>query len=128
MTRVGDNEAGFSVGLDASMRSLVVVAWGFWNAEVAAAFGSTVLEACPLGVTRVVFDMGELKPMRDEGQRSWGTLMSTLSSSRHVTAIVVGTSSQLTKLQLLRIARQFSGPHIGKVQWVEAGSTEMEAT
>jgi hypothetical protein len=49
--------------------------------------------------------MTRLKPMRDEGQEGFGSLMAALSVLDVSRATVV-TSSPLTRLQLLRIARE----------------------
>ena len=106
MQKVGTDDAGFSVEVDAATRSAKIVGWGFWDAEVAAAFDTTVLEAfrnASLG-TNVSIDMSELKPMRDEGQRSFGHVLAELH--RQTTGVIsVTTTSHLVKLQLLRIAR-----------------------
>lgn len=56
-----------------------------------------------MGVRRVEMEMTRLKPLREEGEQAWATVLATLPSVR-IEAIVVQTNS-LTKLQLLRLAR-----------------------
>lgn len=110
MERIGDDSAGFSIDFDASSNIVQVRGWGFWNVDVAASFGLRVCEACtnrPRG-TRLTLELTALKQMREEGQRSFTLLLSTLSSLR-VTATVVATGNHLTKLQLMRLGAGVSG-------------------
>jgi hypothetical protein len=105
--RMGDAQAGFSVAFDATTAAVRVRAWGFMSPEVAAAFGILVRDACrasPKG-SALVMDMTELKPMRDEGQDSFRKLMDALPSL-HLSSTTALVTSQLVKLQLLRIANQ----------------------
>ncbi len=107
MKRVGTEQAGFSVVFDAEARAVRVRAWGFWSADVAAAFAKTIVDVC-LGTPKggVLFlDMTGLKPMRDEGQASFGTLMASLPKLGIARAIVT-IDNPLTKLQLLRLAAE----------------------
>ena len=97
MERIGDDLAGFSGVVS-------VRGWGFWSAEVAASFGVRVCEACtnrPRG-TRLTMELTALKPMREEGQRSFASLLAALPGLR-VPATVVATGNALTKLQLMRL-------------------------
>jgi hypothetical protein len=111
MERVGNDEAGFSVVRDPH-GPVRVVGWGFWGPDVAQAFDKAVLGACRLsGASRLVLDMTELKPMRDEGQRAFASTF-TMLKMVGITHTSVLTSSHLTKLQLLRIAKD-SGPKEG---------------
>ena len=68
MQRVGDDTAGFSV--DASPAGGVSArGWGFWSAEVAMAFASTVIEACrgrEQG-SKLLLDMRDLNFMNSSG-------------------------------------------------------------
>jgi hypothetical protein len=118
MQRIGDGEAGFSVDFDPSTAALRVDAWGFWGAEVASAFGETVLEATRKAgsVQRCVFNMTRLKPMREEGQLAWSMLVAELSRLG-VAETTVATASHLTKMQLLRLAKQSSGRM--SLQWID---------
>lgn len=107
MQTIGTPEAGFSVGLDTNGNVVRVVGWGFWDPDVASDFDRIVIEVCryvPMG-TSVVMDMSLLKPLRDEGQRAFAKTITMLKDSR-ITKVSVITQSQLTKLQLLRIARE----------------------
>jgi hypothetical protein len=82
-----------------------VVGWGFWGPDVAQAFDKSVLSGCRLaGASRLVLDMTDLKPMRDEGQRAFASTL-TMLKMVGVTQAVLITSSPLTKLQLLRIVK-----------------------
>ncbi|MBN1605938.1 MAG: hypothetical protein JW940_04865 [Polyangiaceae bacterium] len=104
MDRFGTDEAGFSVEYDADTRMVRVEAWGFWNVEVASSFGPVVRDACrgrPRGTT-LRLDMSRLRPMRDEGQRSFGSLMGW-ASGLGIQETLILTGSELVKLQLLRL-------------------------
>ena len=106
MQRVGTNEAGFSVEFDQKTRTLHVVTWSFWSIQTAQAFSQTVIDACrgagpPLCL---VIDAVELKPLRDEGQAAFATLMQALPELG-VTKVQVIVDSHLTKMQLLRLVR-----------------------
>ena len=105
--RMGDDQAGFSVTFDATMAAVRVRAWGFMSPEVAGAFGILVRDTCRVSPKQsaLVMDMTELKPMRDEGQASFRILMDALPSL-HMSSTTVLVTSQLVKLQLLRIANQ----------------------
>ena len=107
IVRVGDNEAGFSVDIDPSGSTVEVRAWGFWNATVAAQFGDKVNRACLSCATgaSLVMEMSDLKPMRDEGQDSFGQLMKSLPRLG-LSKTLITTTNQLTKLQLLRLVSQ----------------------
>lgn len=123
MENVGDDHAGFSFGDDPSRDTLEVRAWGFWNAEVATAFGVKTIAALRHrpGSKRLVLDMSDLKPMREEGQQSFASLFQSLSSLG-VTSTSVVTTSHLTRLQLARIATE-SGAG-ANVQWL-SGKVEL---
>lgn len=117
MDRVGDDQAGFSVSYDPVGGIVTVTAWGFWSVEVAAAFAAKVAAAIRErpGEHALVLDMRDLKPMREEGQKSFASLVRALPSLA-VTRATVVTSSQLTKLQLVRLAAE-NATSIG-VDWV----------
>jgi len=107
MKKVGNDQAGFSVVFDAEARAVRVRAWGFWSADVATAFAKTIVDVC-LGTPKggVLFlDMTGFKPMRDEGQASFGTLMAALPKLGILRAIVT-VDNPLTKLQLLRLVTE----------------------
>lgn len=102
----GDPTGGFSVATSTATGEVQVTAWGFWSVEVATSFEGATRNACSQpGAKKLVLDMRSLKPMRDEGQKGVGALMQALPRLGIGTVTVV-TSSQLTKLQLLRLARE----------------------
>jgi hypothetical protein len=107
MDRVGDDQAGFSVGYDPVGGVVTVTAWGFWSADIAAAFAPKVATGIRerSGEHTLVLDMRELKPMREEGQKAFATLVRALPTLG-VTHLSVVTSSQLTKLQLVRLVTE----------------------
>ena len=104
MERTGDELAGYSIEFDAVANAVRVRGWGFWNAEVAASFGGKVTEACANRprVASIQLEVTGLKPMREEGQRSFVSLLTALPKT--VTLTVVATGNHLTKLQLMRLA------------------------
>jgi len=104
-SRFGGDAAGFSVEYDAKGQALRVRGWGFWTAEIGRSFGVAVLDAYEAhhGVRQVVMDMLDLKPMREEGQVSFAHVVNTLAE-KGATRVLVTVSSQLTRLQLLRLA------------------------
>jgi hypothetical protein len=104
----GDSNAGFTVALDAATNTVRVGAWGFWPTDVAAAFSTTVIEACRKASrpTSLFIDMSALKPLRDEGQAAWSSLMKAVTTLE-MTEVTVMTTSHLTRLQLLRLARRY---------------------
>ncbi len=111
MQQVGNEDAGFSVDVDSATNAIRVRAWGFWGADIAAEFRTVVPDACrnrPRGAS-LAFDMTALKPMRDEGQQAFGSVLAALPRLG-ITDATVSTSSQLTKLQLLRLAGEHNSP------------------
>jgi GAF domain-containing protein len=115
---VGDSKGGYRVESDGAS-NVRVVAWGFWDVQVAARFGGDVRAACRRNVrtSDLVFDMGDLKPMRDEGQQCFAEIVASLSAMSVENATVL-TASQLTKLQLLRIVK--ANDRTGRVRFAEA--------
>jgi hypothetical protein len=118
MQRIGDDEAGFWVAFDPLTRTMRVNAWGFWPLGVASSFGKTVVDAGRQAgtVQRFVFDMTQLKPMREEGQLAWSMLVAELPRLG-ATETTVATASHLTKMQLLRLAKQYSARL--PIQWID---------
>jgi hypothetical protein len=107
MQTIGTDDAGFSVTWDDTEKLVRVVGWGFWDADIASVFDKTVIDVClyvPVGA-KLSMDMSRLKPMRDEGQKAFGATIRMLKDSK-ITHVAVLTASQLTKLQLMRIARE----------------------
>ena len=92
---------------DAAAGVLRLTAWGFWSIEVSLSFEQLAIDARRQEPTtrELVLDMSRLKPLRDEGQRSIAKLLALLPELG-ITRTTVLTTSQLTKLQLLRIVRE----------------------
>lgn len=102
----GDAESGFSVEHNAGARIVRVRAWGFWRLEVAAGFARAVVSECRVGETvGLLVDVTHLLPQRNEGQTAFGELMIALRTIGLVGVAVV-VSSTITKMQLLRIAKE----------------------
>jgi hypothetical protein len=107
MKRFGDAAAGFSAEFDTEIGTVRVRGWGFWSASVSAAFPTAVYEVCkasPKG-SSLAMEMNELKPLREEGQRSFGALIRMLPGLG-VGKVSVCTASHLTRLQLLRLVAE----------------------
>ena len=117
MLRVGDDTAGFSVSYSPTGGTLVF-GWGFWDNEVALTFAAAVIEACQdRGGVPLTLDMSELKPMRDEGQRSFSQVLRSLQHLGIPRTSIV-TANPLTKLQLVRLATE-NGTY-GSIEWISA--------
>lgn len=116
MHRVGDTESGFTVAFDGATRTVRVEAWGFWHVGIAPIFRKMVVDACRSGPDAVRFDMEatRLKPLREEGEAAWLDVLTELPKAG-IEAIVVTTNS-LTKLQLLRVAKQSASKNIIQFQ------------
>jgi hypothetical protein len=106
MAIFGDDAAGYSVS-SPGFGSVEVVGWGFWSAELASAFAERVLEVCrsqSRGL-RLTIDMTRLKPMREEGQVSFGQVLRS-ASGLGISQLSIVTSNALTKLQLVRLSTE----------------------
>lgn len=105
--RVGNDEAGFSLSVEADDSALEIVGFGFWSRETASSFFPAVRDALNIHprVTRLVFDYRDLKPLRDEGQDGFRQVLIALRTMTHPSALII-TSSPLTRLQLLRIVKE----------------------
>ena len=119
MDRVGDDQSGFSIRYDPVDGRIEVTGRGFWNVEVATAFATTVMAALRERpeAKQLLLDMGELKPMREEGQKSFANLIRALPSLG-ITRTHIVTTSQLTKLQLVRIATETGTS--ASIQWINS--------
>lgn len=116
MIDVGDGANGFSVAFDRMTQTLQVAGWGFWSSEVAGKFAPAIASAFAKQMcAAVVFDLGRLAPMRDEGQEGWCRSLRLLVG--RVRKVTIATGSTLTKLQLLRLSKQFDKELA--LQWVE---------
>lgn len=104
MKRVGDTAAGFSVVFDPEAGAVKVRGWGFWSAAISSSFATSVSDVCKENArgSALFIDMNDLKPLREEGQQAFGTLMRLLRGLG-VGKTTVTTTSHLTKLQLLRL-------------------------
>jgi hypothetical protein len=110
--RAGNDKAGFSVEFDPEVGAIRVRGWGFWDTEIADAFAPAVADVCrnnPKG-THLRMEMDGLKPLRDEGQRSFGDLLRYLRGLG-VGRTTISTASHLTKLQLLRLVAEHAAGH-----------------
>jgi len=117
MLRIGDETTGFTVEVQAP-GSIRVTAWGFWNVQVALAFASSVVDSCrsqPRGAA-LTLDMSGLKPMREQGQKSFALLMRSLRDVG-VSRTSVVTANPLTKLQLVRLASESAPGAI--IEWLD---------
>src|SRR4029079_2509697 len=107
MKRVGDDSAGFSAEFDGDLTRVRVRGWGFWNVQVSETFAPTIAQVCgasPKG-SALLMDLTTLKPLREEGQRSFAALLQLLRTLG-VGRVTVSTASHLTKLQLLRLVNE----------------------
>jgi hypothetical protein len=107
MQRLGNQDDGFEVELNKETHAIRVKAWGFWNAELASKFFPAVVQACQsrVGPLSLFMDARGLKPQREPGQEALGTLLAALPGLG-VTGGNVVTDSSLTRLQLLRLAKE----------------------
>lgn len=81
-------------------------AWGFWSSELASEFNHAGTSAIQSG-TRLLLvwlDVGDLKPMRDEGQRAWSLFLSLVRAAG-VQSIKMIEPPPITKLQIMRLGR-----------------------
>jgi hypothetical protein len=120
--RVGDASAGFNAEFDAESGAIRVRGWGFWSASVSNSLPTAVSEVCkasPKGSV-LVMDMNALKPLREEGQKSFGALMRMLPGLG-VARASIQTASQLTKLQLLRLVAEHGMKHAVEFTSSQAG-------
>jgi hypothetical protein len=102
--RIGDSQAGYTISIDPISRTVLVKGWGFWSVEAAAQFGPSVSEALASAPSQAVLqlDLNGLKPMRDEGQSSFGAMLTTLRKMG-VASVRISVDNALTRLQILRL-------------------------
>ena len=108
MIRLGDETAGFSVHRTSA--GVGVEAWGFWSVELALQFAPVVTGALDgiHGEVQVLVDVARLRPLRNEGQRAFESLLSWAAQGRGW-PVLIRSPSALTKLQMLRLVRRL-GP------------------
>jgi hypothetical protein len=119
MDRTGDDLAGFSVRYDPVDGRTEVTGWGFWSVEVATNFATKVMTALRERpeAKALLLDLGELKPMREEGQKSFANLLRALPALG-ITRTHIVTTSSLTKMQLMRIATETGTS--ATIQWINS--------
>jgi hypothetical protein len=118
--RVGNDKAGFSVEFEPQVGAIRVRGWGFWDTQISEAFAPAVADACrfnPKGAA-LQMDMDALKPLREEGQQSFGDLLRYLRGLG-VGRTTISTASHLTKLQLLRLVAEHAAGH--PIEFTTAG-------
>lgn len=100
-------EEGFEVSPDQAARAISVRAWGFWSSELASRFAQAVIDACRAhrDLTSLIIDARGLRPQREAGEQALGSMMAALPRLGIARAQVT-TDSPLTRLQLLRIAKE----------------------
>lgn len=86
---------------------LSVATWGFWSADFVAEFLPAVLAALERRGKgpSLVIDLKQLRPLRDEGQTAFRSLMTRVLSDESARLELRGASA-LTKLQMLRLIRE----------------------
>jgi hypothetical protein len=92
---------------DAPAHVVRVRAWGFWRLEITTSFSQAIVSECraaspPVGL---LIDATRLLPQRNEGQAAFSELM-TASRTLGLTAVAIVVSSSITRMQLLRIAKE----------------------
>ncbi len=107
LQRYGDEEAGFSIAVDEAGSAVRMEGWGFWNAGLATEFGRVSVDACRSARKpwHLFLELGRLRPLREEGQQAFARLVSALPMLGATRAVVVAKSA-LTRMQLMRIARE----------------------
>jgi hypothetical protein len=122
LQRIGNDQAGFSIDYT-SGAGLSVAGWGFWSVDVALAFAATIVDACrqaPRGAA-LTLDLRELKPMREEGQQSFSSVLRATSTLGFASISIV-TANPLTKLQLVRLVADCGAA--SSVKW-QSGSVSL---
>ncbi len=103
---IGNEQDGFSVERDDD--TLRVRARGLWSSETASMLTKAVSDACAAApISNFVLDAVGLKPQRDPGQAALAALMTWLLRIG-VRRASLTTDSALTRLQILRIAKERS--------------------
>jgi hypothetical protein len=112
----GTVEEGFELGIGDDAQALHIRMWGFWTLETASRFSGVVIGACASArVSTVTIDAAELKPLRDVGQDAFGGMLAALPAYK-VQRVLLTAAGPLTRLQLLRIAKERSQGNL--VQYV----------
>lgn len=109
MSTHGDSDQGFTV--ESESEGLLVTTWGFWSVDFVREFLPAVLGALDSRGkgSALLIDLKQLRPLRDEGQAAFRTLM-TRALAEGVARIELRGASALTKLQMLRLIRELGAP------------------
>ncbi|MBN1605435.1 MAG: hypothetical protein JW940_02320 [Polyangiaceae bacterium] len=105
MPQYGNDNQWF--GVEVVGDAVVVTAGGFWSSELCAELGPAVmlaLRAKGRG-TRLTFELADLRTLRDEGLAAFRALI-VRALANGAPAVTVRVSSALTRLQMLRMARE----------------------
>lgn len=105
MSTHGDSDEGFTI--ETQNDALMVTTWGFWSADFVPEFLPAVfaaLESRGRG-SLLIIDLKQLRPLRDEGQTAFRTLM-TRALTDDLARLELRGASALTKLQMLRLIRE----------------------
>jgi len=113
LTQHGDESEGFTI--DNGGDFVLVTARGFWSAETADKMAESVLTALAGRRQPLIFELSELRPLRDEGQLAFKALFKR-ALARGTPRIVVRSASAMTKLQMMRIARETGQEQLIRVE------------
>jgi hypothetical protein len=105
LPQYGDENQWFSV--ETADDAVVVNAGGFWSVELSAELGPAVMMALRARGRRtsLIFELADLRTLRDEAQAAFKSLV--IHALAHgAPQVVFRASSALTKLQMLRMARE----------------------
>jgi hypothetical protein len=101
----GTADEGFELRADEA-QTMHIRMWGFWSAGTANLFSGAVIGACAsAGVSTLTIDAEALKPLRDVGQDAFGAMLAAVGAYK-VKRVRVAAAGPLTRLQLLRIAKE----------------------
>lgn len=111
MQLFGNDSEGFVVETEG--RRVFLSARGFWGAELASQLVPALIPELDRhkGQFSLELDLTELRPLRDEGQAAFRTLFSE-ALARNFSQIYIRSASALTKLQMMRIARNLRQGHL----------------
>jgi hypothetical protein len=102
----GTGDEGFELRPSGEAQTMHIRMWGFWSTETANLFSSAVIGACASErVSTLTIDAEALKPLRDVGQVAFGSMLAAVAAYK-VKRVQVAAAGPLTRLQLLRIAKE----------------------
>lgn len=115
MASIGPESAGYCI-TTGDEGVLQIESWGFWTAQMAAAFEFEALVAChrlaPLQSCE--WDAAQMKPQGEHGQIAIRKLMSLLGSMGVPDCQIIADNA-LTLMQLRRLARE-CGLHLAHIR------------